>query len=236
MPNYLRKWENRTILVRPTKWDGVDEIPPWDCLDITDAKEHYHLYLATRYNPSNVMEHPIGAEIRKNYGLYRSRPFCKTHADNPRMSNPFFGCCVVASEALFFLMPEDLYTSCYRAMDGDGIYHWWVACRAPHRWAMGTSSSKMHLMPFIWLNDYEIIQDGTAPQFDGLSFTPPYDNGKKTNLMGWKQSPSKRTLDLIERISPKSIRYKTYDGRHFMPRDDATGNIDLDGIINTFDD
>jgi len=236
MPNYLRKWENRTILVRPTYWDGVDEIPPWDCLDITDAKEHYHLYLVTRYNPSNEMEHPIGAEIRKNYGLYRSRPFCKNHADNPRMRNPFFGCCVVASEALYFLMPEELYTSCYRAMDGDGIYHWWVACKAPHRWAMGTSTSKIHLMPFNWRNDYEIIQDASAPQFDGLPFTPPYDNGKKTNLMGWKQSPSKRTLDLIERISPKSIRYKTYDGRNFMPRDDATGNIVLDGIINTFDD
>jgi len=219
MPNYLRKLDKRTILVRPTKWDGVDEVPPWDCLDITDAKEHYHLYLVLLNPPSDEMEHPIGAEIRKNYGLYRSRQFCKKHADNPRMNNPFFGCCVVATEALYFLMPENLHPSCYRAMDGDGIYHWWVACMMPLRHALGTSTWKMGFMEFKRRNDDEIIQDATAPQFDGLPFTPPYDNGKKTNLMGWKQSPSKRTLDLIERISPKSIRYKTYDGRNFMPQD-----------------
>jgi len=28
MPTYLRKWLDRYILVRPTKWDGAEEVAP----------------------------------------------------------------------------------------------------------------------------------------------------------------------------------------------------------------
>lgn len=219
MPDYLRKWNDRIILVRPTKWDGAEELPPFDCLDITEARTHYIL--------PHILEPIIAAEIRKNYKLYRSRPFCRKYVGNPRMNNPFFGCCVVATEALYFLTPEDRKPVCHRAMDAEGIFHWWLEY-------------------YVEGNDKVIIQDATAEQFDGLTFPPPYENGKKTALTGWKASPSKRTLDLIENITfhhdtnilnqkGKSIRYRTFDGSNFMPVDEETGNIDLDLIINTFD-
>jgi len=211
MPNYLRNWNDRTIIVRPTKWNGAEELPPWDCLDITDALLHYVYYLIPRYNPNNDKEHPIASEIRKNYGLYRSRPFVKNYGDNPRIVNPFFGCCVVATEALFFLTPVDKNPRCMRALDNDGIFHWWLESDMHWDKHFGDGTP----------NDGRIIQDATAAQFDGLSFSPPYENGKKTSLMGWKQSPSKRTLDLIENVSAKSIRYRTTD-TSYAPIDQST--------------
>jgi len=231
MPNYLRRWNDRTILVRPTKWDGAEEIPPWDCLDITAVRNAWEEDTIKKQNQKDEVVVPksliagegvrylVQEEIRKNYSLYRSRVFSKKYADNPRMNNPFFGCCVVAAEALYFLTPEDRNPRCYRAADGEGLYHWWNHYDIV--WEPGAAAVPKRL-------------DATHEQFDGLSFSPPYASGKKTALMGWKQSPSKRSLDLIENISSKTIRYRTFDGRNFMPVDEETGNIDLDMIISRF--
>ena len=204
MPNYLRLWNNRNILVRPTKWDGAEEVAPWDCLDITRVLLNYRRYtLSNSYSIYDYTNNPIVQEIRNNYYLYRSFPFCKTYADNPRMDNPLFGCCVVAAEALFFITTGDDKPSCYRAKDGDGIYHWWVQSVGEHK-------------------DEVIIQDATRQQFDELSFDAPYSDGKKTSLMGWKQSPSKRTLDLIGNLSTKTIRYKSLDKSYAPPHTHGT--------------
>jgi hypothetical protein len=216
MPEYIRKWKDRTILVRPTKWDKAKELPPWDCLDITVARKQYLKYLVSNTD----LEHPIVAEIRKNYSLYRSRPFCKKYADNPRMNNPFFGCCTPASEAVYFLTPEYREPLCYRAADGEGIYHWWVQSFHHYEDTLGDG-----IYPGI--KDQVVIQDATAEQFDGLSFDPPYENGKKTTLLGWKKSPSKRTLDLIANTSMKSIRYKSFDNFYMPPiMDDSYGTLE----------
>ena len=123
MAKYLREWNKRTILVRPTKLDGVEEVQPWDCLDITDARLDYQKYTLPPFDvndyikdgeftpPPQVsekdyMNNPVVREIEENYEQYRSIPFSTKHANNDRMDNPFFGCCVVAAEALYFLTPE----------------------------------------------------------------------------------------------------------------------------------
>jgi len=132
MPNYLREWNKRTILVRPTKLDGAEEVQPWDCLDITDARLDYQKYTLPPFDvndyikdgeftpPPQVsekdyMNNPVVREIEENYEQYRSIPFSTKHANNDRMDNPFFGCCVVAAEALYFLTPESHSPHLYRA-------------------------------------------------------------------------------------------------------------------------
>ena len=195
MPVYLRKHNDRNILVRPTKWDKSEEIPPFDCLDITDARKNWVEYLVPRYASEDKPEHPIAREIRRNHNLYRSGNFSRDNEGNPRLNNPFFGCCVVATEVLFFLVPEDRHPICYKAYDEEGIYHWWLECLDSH-------------------SEERIIVDATSDQFTDLDFSPPYENGKKTSLMGWKQSPSKRTLDLISNCNYLSLittRYRTND-------------------------
>ena len=205
MPDYLRKYNDRDILVLPSKWDKTEEIPPFDCLDITDARKEWEQYLVPRYAPEDKPEHPIARELRRNPSLYRSLPFTKTNKGNPRLSHPLFGCCVVATEVLFFLVPEDRHPICYKAYDEEGIYHWWLECKDSH-------------------SEERIIQDATAAQFDDLSFSPPYETGTKTSLMGWKQSPSKRTLDLLTKIAGKSTRYKCFDTSYAPP--DPLNNLE----------
>ena len=203
MPDYLRVSNDRIILVRPTKWDGKVEVPPWDCLDITEHiikqdEEFYVNHICSFLVKTNDEVQYINAhysteiadEIDKNYKLYRSHSFSKKYSDNGRMLNPYFGCCVVAAEVLYFLTPEVYNPRCYRALDNDGIYHWWIEC------SDGGNET--------------LVLDNAIFQFD-TDNPPPYHNGKKTTFMGWKQSPSKRTLDLIERIIPSSTRYRTTD-------------------------
>ena len=50
----------------------------------------------------------------------------------------------------------------------------------------------------------------------------------KTELMGWKHSPSKRTLDLCEAIAPTSIRYRTEDNSYKPPSTPGTLESFLD--------
>jgi len=232
MVNYLREWNKRTILVRPTKWDGAEEVQPWDCLDITDARLESQKYtlppfdindyiMDGSYHPprkvsiEDYMSNPVVREIHDNYEIYRSIPFSTKHAYNDRMANPFFGCCVVAAEALYFLTPESCSPHLYRARDFEGEWHWWV--------------ESLLLPPPVnnprfshWNHNPIIIQDATLPQFADSSYPPPYDNGKKTQPMGWKQSPSKRTLDLIEAIAPSCKRYKCLDGSYAPPHSGAS--------------
>ena len=217
MPNYLRKWNDRTILVRPTKWDGKEEVPPWDCLDITEIVERKteksqrvreHIVIDLR----NI-EYAISWECEKNPHLYRSPSFTKLYADNPRMKHPHFGCCVVAAEAMFFLTPEHKNPQLYRAMDNEGIYHWWLEIEVGDEVGLPIESDRLEKL------------DPTHQQFSKLPFDPPYDDGKKTSLMGWKQSPSKRTLDLISNCNYLSLittRYRTNDSNFRPPETPGT--------------
>lgn len=230
MVKYLREWNKQTILVRPTKWNGAEEVAPWDCLDITDARLDYQKYtlppfdvndyikdgifIPPRDAQKDYIKNPVVKEIQNNYQLYRSVPFSTKHANNDRMANPFFGCCVVAAEALYFLTPESDEPHLYRAKDFEGEWHWWV---------------KSNLLPEPdkklisgWKKNPVIIQDATLLQFEDTGHFPPYENGRKTALLGWKNSPSKRTLDLIERITPSSRRYKCFDKSYAPPSTGAS--------------
>jgi len=109
---------------------------------------------------------------------------------------------VVATEALFVLTPQDRHPRCYRALDGDGIMHWWLEC---YRSARTSQDNEV------------VILDATADQFDGLSFAPPYADGKKTNFMARGGRPSKRTLDLVDNSIMKSVRYISYDKSYAPP-------------------
>ena len=230
MPSYLRKWNDRTILVRPTKWDGAEELPPWDCLDFTDGIKKTEEKVLPISLWLRKMESTITRALLENPSHYRSKPFCRTHKDNPRMDVPLFGCCVVATEALWFLtqhyiltMGEDhtrgygsrkVSVEPWRVKDFDGIYHWYIMLKK------GAGRQEYpNGNPFPWqagITQHEI--DATATQFLHPShWDVPYENGKKTSLMGWKQSPSKRTLDLIGNYLPKSDRYKCFDGSYANP-------------------
>jgi len=233
MVNYLRKWNKRIILVRPTKWDGGKELAPWDCLDITDARLEYQKYTLPPFDVNDYIKdgiftspldpqkdytnNPVVREIKENYQLYRSIPFSTKHANNDRMANPFFGCCVVAAEALYFLTPESEEPHLFRAGDFEGEWHWWVESLLLPANPMAPSGRKGN-----WGDNPVIIQDATLLQFEDTGHLPPYDFGKKTKPMGWKKSPSKRTLDLIEAIAPSCKRYKCLDGSYAPPHSGAS--------------
>ena len=238
MSQYLRTIRGRTILIRPTRWNGADEMPPWDCLDITFEMEtqslmptigigsvwHYGTPILNgdgedtegwwkrggSGNPEIITE-----ELMLNAELYRSKPFCKTHKDNPRMKSPLFGCCVVATEALWFLTQHSIDTphplEIWKVKDYEGIWHWYL------RHLIEEAPDEYH-EALINAPD-GIFYDATRAQFDVLKLpVPDYRNGRRTALMGWKQSPSKRTLDLIEEIGrPYTTRYKSYDSECIPP-------------------
>ena len=228
MPNYLRNWNDRTIIVRPTKWNGAEELPPFDCLDITAEIERISDTLFPidecygipplfsdglggnwdRSDGTNLIE-PI---LRQNPDAYRSKPFCRTHKENPRMSNPLFGCCVVATEALWLLSQVAVYPpnplEVWKVKDAEGIWHWYLH----HQ-----------------VEDSHHFYDATRAQFHSWGIAAPdYPSGKKTALMGWKASPSKRTLDLCETIAPSSIRYRTTDDSYKPPSTPGTLESFLD--------
>ena len=193
MPSYLRQSSSgRTILVRPMGWVksmtgiGQVEVGKYYCLDLTDSISDSVDYISA-----------ISDELYINYESYRSRPFMRKSHPPGRLSHPLFGCCTVATEALCFLLPERLSPKPYKATDDDGIEHWWCQTICP-----STGDA--------------VIHDATAGQFDVVSFSPPYAEGKKTALMGWQRSPSKRTLDLIGKVAPSSLRFRC-DKQDYLP-------------------
>ena len=185
MPSYLRQSASgRTILVRPSFYErnGWKESAPYDCLDLTDA-----------IDPCADYQGAITNELTANPNRYRTEEY----REHSRGSHPLFGCCVPATESLFFLLPQDTFPKPYRALDEDNIYHWWCQTICP------TSGDSL-------------IHDATASQFDAMPFSAPYSAGKKTPLMGWKNAPQKRTLDLIERVVPGAARYRC-DHDDYLP-------------------
>jgi len=230
MVNYLREWNDRIILVRPTKWNAAEEVAPWDCLDFTDAiKEREEEVLPILIWLLNLRP-IIQSSLLENPSHYRSKHFCRTHKDNPRMDVPLFGCCVVATEALLFLTQHYLLTmgaehtnqygsreitvEPWKVKDFDGIYHHYIMLT---KGAGLQQYPNGNPFPFeAGITQHEI--DATATQFRFPNdWEIPYGDGKKTALMGWKQSPSKRTLDLIENCLTKSVRYKSFDGSYANP-------------------
>ena len=89
-------------------------------------------------------------------------------------SNPMFGHCHNASGCLQRIFGTN-NIKMYRALDDEGIYHWWV----------------------IDLNGKLI--DLTSEQYTSTGRTPPHDAGTKASILGFDYR--KRVNELTERVS-----------------------------------
>jgi len=94
-------------------------------------------------------------------------------------SNPFFGHCYVATEALYHLLDteKDEFKPCCGRDDND-IVHWWLQNKTTDE-----------------------ILDVTSEQYHLVGKFPPYEKGKGTGFL--TKSPSKRTTILIDRVKTK---------------------------------
>ena len=88
-------------------------------------------------------------------------------------TNPMFGHCFHASQALFHLMDTNVLEQ-RTAIDYHDEAHWWLVD-----------------------NTTDKVYDITADQYYHVGQTPPYVDGKKKPWYGWKQRPHQRTLDLM---------------------------------------
>lgn len=91
-------------------------------------------------------------------------------------TNPTYGHCYVATEALFYLLGSKDFSP-YYGEDDNGIIHWWLE---------DLNGSRL---------------DITADQYISQGLQPPYSRGKRAAFL--TKTPSKRTLILIGRISDK---------------------------------
>ena len=89
-------------------------------------------------------------------------------------TNPMYGHCYHASQALFYLMSTDELVA-MSAEDYRGEKHW-------------------------WLQNGERVYDITEGQYYSVSKFPPHDKGKKSKWYGWKQRPQQISLDLMVRV------------------------------------
>lgn len=90
-------------------------------------------------------------------------------------SNPMFGHCYHASQALYYLMDTDVLEQ-MSAIDYHNEAHWWLRDKITHE-----------------------IYDITSEQYYSVNQKPPYP-GKKKNWYGWKQRPHQRTLNLMVKV------------------------------------
>ena len=91
-------------------------------------------------------------------------------------SNPMFGHCYHASQALWYLMDTNVLEQ-RTAID----YH-----DCPHWWLVDTTTDKVY--------------DITADQYYHVGQIPPYVDGKKKPWYGWKERPHQRSLNLMVRV------------------------------------
>ena len=108
--------------------------------------------------------------IRKNLTPDLLTP--KYRSEN--LTNPTFGHCYHASQALFYLMDTDKLVP-MSAIDYRGDHHW-------------------------WLQDDSKIYDITSDQYYTVGKLPPHDKGKQSKWYGWQGRPHQRSLNLIVRV------------------------------------
>lgn len=88
-------------------------------------------------------------------------------------SNGTFGHCHTAAGVIYKIFgPKNVHM--YRALDDEGIYHWWVVDK-----------------------NGKII-DPTSEQYTLLGRVPPYANGQKSGMLGFAYK--KRVLTLLGRV------------------------------------
>jgi hypothetical protein len=92
-------------------------------------------------------------------------------------TNPMFGHCYVATEALYHILKEDYPNrfSIFHGKDDEGITHW-------------------------WLHDNEKVKiiDATSDQYYSAGKTPPYEKSRRGAFL--TKLPSKRAVILMDRL------------------------------------
>lgn len=91
-------------------------------------------------------------------------------------TNPMFGHCHTASACLQKLFGTK-NIKLYRALDDEGIWHWWVQTIDGNR------------------------IDITADQYYSVGRTPPYESGEKATMLGFEYR--KRVFKLLDIVSNK---------------------------------
>lgn len=99
-------------------------------------------------------------------------------------TNPMFGHCYVATEALYYLLNDPNRYGPARGKDNRGIVHWWIVD-----------------------NFTGDISDVTADQYYSIGKEPPYEAGKRSGFL--TNTPSKRCQTVLERlgIDHKNLKF-----------------------------
>ena len=104
-------------------------------------------------------------------------------------SNPMYGHCYVATEALYHLLGEYRLNETFKpfqAKDENNISHWWLQ------------------------NDVNEIIDITSDQYTSVGRLPPYINGRPRQFMF--PSPSKRSRNVIESVKTILVGFEALTG------------------------
>jgi hypothetical protein len=96
------------------------------------------------------------------------------HRENS--TNPMFGHCYVATEALYYLLDDSARYGPARGRDDAGIVHWWLVDLYEQK---------------IW--------DPTKDQYLSVGKVPPYHNGKRSGFL--TNFPSKRCKIVLDRLT-----------------------------------
>lgn len=100
-------------------------------------------------------------------------------------NNPLYGHCYHSTQSIYYLMDTDCLVP-MRGCDASGLLHWYLIDK-----------------------DTNAIFDATEGQYNAFDYPPPYDNAKKTDWYSFKKSPIRKTLNLIQKVQPSSLRYIT---------------------------
>ena len=103
-----------------------------------------------------------------------SQDLLKKEYREKNKTNPMFGHCYVATEALYHLMDSNEVKPCC-ARDDNGVVHWWLQYK---------KSGK--------------IIDVTSGQYYSLGKKPPYEKGRGCGFL--TKTPSNRTQTVINRV------------------------------------
>jgi hypothetical protein len=88
-------------------------------------------------------------------------------------SNPMFGHCHTASACLQKIFGTKVI-KLYRALDDEGIYHWWV------------------------VDKEGLLIDLTVDQYYSTGRNPPYENGVKSGMLGFEYRV--KVLTLLDKV------------------------------------
>ena len=122
----------------------------------------------------------------------RSDDFIRDWGSHKRLSHTMCGACVPATQAIFYAFDTNVLVP-HRALDNDGMMHWWCKDKITG----------------------DVI-DATASQYTDDRVIPPYKDGSKSNWYGWKGNAQIRSLRLLNRVMSDSQLYEV-EGNDYSP-------------------